>query len=27
LAVLSVAIWGITRGVKALRRKIEEGGY
>ena len=27
LAVLSVAIWGISRGVKALRRKLEEGGY
>ena len=27
LAVLGVGIWGMTRGVKALRRKIEEGGY
>ncbi len=27
LAVLCVGIWGITRGVKALRRKLEEGGY
>ena len=27
LAVLSVAVWGITCGVKALRRKLEEGGY
>ena len=27
LAVLSLAIWGITRGVKALRRKMDEGGY
>ncbi|MBQ6832644.1 MAG: beta-galactosidase [Oscillospiraceae bacterium] len=27
LAVLSAAIWGISRGVKALRRKFEEGGY
>ena len=27
LAVLVVAIWGITRGVKAIRRKFEEGGY
>ena len=27
LAVLAVATWGITRGVKAIRRKLEEGGY
>ena len=27
LAALSVGIWGITRGVKSLRRKFEEGGY
>ena len=27
MAALAVACWGITKGVKALRRKIEEGGY
>ena len=27
LAVVSAAIWGIACGVKALRRKLEEGGY
>ena len=27
LAVLSAAIWGISKGVRALRRKLEEGGY
>ena len=27
LVVLIAAIWGITRGVRALRRKLEEGGY
>ena len=27
LAALVAAGWGITKGVKALRRKIEEGGY
>ncbi len=27
LAVLSAAVWGISRGVKALQRKLEEGGY
>ena len=27
MAALAVAGWGITKGVKALRRKIEEGGY
>ena len=27
MAVMGVGIWGITRGVKAIRRKFEEGGY
>ena len=27
LAALSAAVWGISKGVKALRRKLEEGGY